>query len=699
MPLITPSSTVVLYSGINITAGENIIFKSVANQRAYFAKHVVATVNDCTYIRKTGTLRLEFPTATVAQCNYISFTNKAFENKTFYARIIDYEYVNNVTTEITFAIDYFQSYMFDVEYEDCLIEREHLSDEDFQKAETNPWDRSIYEFQTSESLVSGKEGEKIYSYSIDPNDPSGDIDVFPKLTGSGSTERRCGILMQIAAFNSELQQTFLDILPQVLGQYTVDVITPEGDAYGPHAGEYRNKLLPRPYYSVYIYVLNSMEIAQDIIDWLTLQHLDTEIIGIYALPLISWTSWLVNQSTNNETFVGSIDNTYVNRCVNKKLCTSPFYYLRVGNCEGAYKEYQYENFYDIVKGGKQFELAYISIIECVPKAMMAPIKYRYSGGGINDRDDVNIDERIEKNAYPQIAYSTDAYLSYVSSQYSSTMGDLDVGNNMDYNIKMLGNGTGGAIMGAASGVMDALTPLGDVIDLLSKGTGNDAVTTTVSDPTGNAFANAGAGAGAGAATLDTAGTTVAQSTTTMSVPSAAMTAAAGVNIVGMAINALHQGVRGWHSGKADAQRLIEAVNWRTMTVGDVVDSVYTINKSSAVANVYHPANTYGIESYYAGLGDVSTFTITKVQLRPEILQLYDKYFSFYGYSSNRFGVPRVCNYIKGSGDQPHFDTTTSKPFTYLKCGTMHVVSPMMVVSEYIEALFKGGCRFFKGEDL
>lgn len=697
MPLITPSSTVVLYSGINITAGENIIFKSVANQRAYFAKHVVATVNDCTYIRKTGSLRLEFPTATVAQCNYISFTNKAFENKTFYARIIDYEYINNVTTEINFAIDYFQSYMFDVEYEDCLIEREHLSDEDFQKAETNPWDRSIYEFQTSESLVCGKEGEKIYSYSIDPNDPSGDIDVFPKLTGSeGQRERRCGILMQIAAFNSELQPVFLDMLPKVLGVYTVDVITPEGNAYGPNAGDYGNKLLPRPYYSVYINVLNSMKIAQDIIDWLTSQQLDTEIIGIYALPLISWTSWLVNQSTNNETFRGRIDVTYVNRWVNKKLCTSPFYYLRVGNCEGAYKEYQYENFYDIVNGDKYFELSYISIIEGVPKAMMAPIKYRYSGGGINDRDDVNIDERIEKNAYPQIAYSTDAFLSYVSSQYSSTMGNLDIGNRLDYAVKTVGNGTGGAIVGAAKGVAEGISPLGDVIDLLSKGTGNDAVTTTVSDPTGNTFANAGAGA---AATLEPAGTTVAQSTTTASVPSIAMTALAGVNVAAMAVNAVYKGIKGWQSGKADAQRLIEAANWRTMTAGDFADSVYTINKSSAVANEYHPANTYGIESYYAGLGDISTFTITKVQLRPDILQLYDKYFSFYGYSSNRFGVPRVCNYIKGSGDQPHFDTTTSKPFTYLKCGTMHVVSPMMAVSEYIESLFKGGCRFFKGEDL
>ena len=546
-------------------------------------------------------------------------------------------------------------------------------------------------------MVCCKEIYSLYSYSIDPNDPSGDIDVFPKLTGSGSTERRCGILMQIAAFNSELQQTFLDILPKVLGQYTVDVITPEGNAYGPNAGEYGNKLLPRPYYSVYIYVLEPMKIAQDIINWLSLQNLDTEIIGIYALPLISWTSWLVNQSTNNETFVGKIDRTYVNRCVNKKLCTSPFYYLRVGNCEGAYKEYQYENFYDIVNGEKHFELSYISIIEGVPKAMLAPIKYRYSGGGINDRDDVNIDERIEKNSYPQIAYSSDAFLSYVSSQYSSTMGNLDVGNRLDYAIKTVGNGTGGAIRGAVSGAAEALSPIGDVIDLLSKGTGNDAVTTTVSDSTGNAFANAGAGAGA--ATLEPAGTTVAQSTTTMSVPSAALAAAGGISVIGMAVNAVYKGIKGWQSGKADAQRLIAAANWRTMTVGDVVDSVYTINKSAAVANEYHPGATYGITSYYAGLGDISTFTITKVQLRPEILKLYDKYFSFYGYSSNRFGVPRVCNYIKGGGDQPHFDTTTSKPFTYLKCGTMHVVSPMMVVSEYIEALFKGGCRFFKGEDL
>ena len=146
-------------------------------------------------------------------------------------------------------------------------------------------------------------------------------------------------------------------------------------------------------------------------------------------------------------------------------------------------------------------------------------------------------------------------------------------------------------------------------------------------------------------------------------------------------------------------KMDEANNRRDMTRGDIESGVYGDAKDAYVADNYHPGTNNGILNYYAGLGDISTFIITRVQLRPEILEQYDKYFSFYGYTSNRYGVPRVCNYIKGAGEQPHFDTTTSKPFTYLKCGSMHVISPMQVVSDYIESLFSNGCRFFKGEDL
>ena len=141
MPLITPSSAVTLYKGINITAGENIIFKSIANQRAYFAKHAVTSVNDCTYVRKTGRIRLEFPTATVAQCNYISFTNGAFENRTFYARIIDYEYINNVTTEIRYGIDYFQSFMLNMK---IVLSRENTYQKQTSRRQRQTHGTSLY---------------------------------------------------------------------------------------------------------------------------------------------------------------------------------------------------------------------------------------------------------------------------------------------------------------------------------------------------------------------------------------------------------------------------------------------------------------------------------------------------------------------------------------------------------------------------
>lgn len=642
MPLITPSSAVTLYKGINITAGENIIFKSVANQRAYFAKHAVTSVNDCTYVRKTGRLRLEFPTSTVAQCNYISFTNGAFENRTFYARIIDYEYINNVTTEIRYGIDYFQSFMFDVEYENCLIQREHLSETDFQKAEANPWDQSIYEFQTAEDLPSSKEIEKIYTYNADN---TGDVMTYPTLEDTDQ-----GVLMQVASFDSSLESDFLSLL-DTMGE----VITPSATYRGAYSALFKNKLLPRPYYSILLTGENRLANMQSVIDWLTQQGLEVEIIGIYAIPVRAWIMWIYDQEEHYGGFTGTIDSSYVSKYTNKKLCTSPYYYLRINNNNGSTKEYKYEKFSDIVNGGKQFTMAFLSMLEGVPKTAMAPMRYMYGGGGENIRDDINIDERIEKDAFPQIGYSSDAFLSYVSNQYNNTITNASEADIAGYAVaKNLGGRSAAEIPALLSGTASLF---GNVGGAIGKGVSDVA--------SGNLLALPGDIANLGNSVVNT-----------------------GITTLKSAMDA---------GQKYD--EMDEANNRRDMTKGDIINGVYGRAKDAYVADTYHPGNNNGILNYYAGLGDISTFIITRVQLRPEILEQYDRYFSFYGYASNRYGVPRVCNYIKGSGEQPHFDTTTSKHFTYLKCGNMSVISPMQVVSDYIESLFNNGCRFFKGEDL
>ena len=75
MSLITPSSTVSLYENVDITDGKTVVFSSKANQTAYFSNKRVSQRVDCTYIRKSGRLRIEYPTSTVSRCNYISFNN------------------------------------------------------------------------------------------------------------------------------------------------------------------------------------------------------------------------------------------------------------------------------------------------------------------------------------------------------------------------------------------------------------------------------------------------------------------------------------------------------------------------------------------------------------------------------------------------------------------------------------------------
>lgn len=153
MAYIAPDSHIKLYSGVQIIPGRQIAFSSKANQTSYFASKLVQDYTPCTYVRRTYSVKAEVSMSVVKNCNYISFTNPDFENVTWYAKIINYEYVNNACTEIFYAIDYFQTFMFDVNFEVCTIDREQLSVTDYDKSVANPYDFSIVEMRTDENIA------------------------------------------------------------------------------------------------------------------------------------------------------------------------------------------------------------------------------------------------------------------------------------------------------------------------------------------------------------------------------------------------------------------------------------------------------------------------------------------------------------------------------------------------------------------
>lgn len=103
-----------------IQAQENyfnsVIFKSYAN-------------DNFTYIKKDNTITINENIDEIISCNYLFYTNNGFTQKTYYCFITNMEYVNENCTRITFETDVWQTYQFDLIFNDSFVEREHTNDD------------------------------------------------------------------------------------------------------------------------------------------------------------------------------------------------------------------------------------------------------------------------------------------------------------------------------------------------------------------------------------------------------------------------------------------------------------------------------------------------------------------------------------------------------------------------------------------
>lgn len=687
MAFIFPDSTIELYSGIEITDGQQIAFASASQQNAYFQSHRVAQSVNCTYVRKTGRLKVEFPPQTVATCNYIGFRNASFENKVFFARIMDYEYVNNVTTEIRYVIDWFQSFCFEVAYEDALIEREHLSQLGYVASITNPYgnDPSLYEFWTDENLSVGKSIEEPNETVYALGDELGTLDGNVISFGG-----RVPVFL-IADFDHsdfENYDTFEECFSCVVPS-SGDIVFPTGNPnsekmrllLGFPDGDYR--FAPRFPHGFGFYCLHPSDSDKgvDALNWLTLQNLTQQIIGIYSIqsddlriylhsnvPLKTGGDADYSQAWADGTKFKAPFFSDTEKFVNTKLYRYPFMYLRVGLPNGNNKEYQWEKFTnisnavgDIPEDAQSAELRRFFMMDDTPRAALVPVDYNQNlQVGDENTIQYNLREKMVNADYSQVGFNTDGYLTFLSNTYMS----------------MIGSSTEeSAWFNSTKGLAIGRETLGGIGNAVSIGS-----------------------------SIPTSGTMKVGEKTVPIIqnnPNAVLSSGGGI-------------LGGYQNSRlaieqVDAYREAQAISKGTaseatdIVKGDIVSGVFGPAKAAYAADNYHPPTIAGVESYYAGMGYGSaTFYMTYVRLASAILKQYDHYFSLYGYTSNRVGTPRVCNYVKGSSDvaeTPHWDTATGKTITYIKTSGMKVISPMKVVSDYIEQLFDAGVRFLKGDTL
>lgn len=111
---------------LDTTYDHTLYFSSRTSQTNYFIGLTKYTFNDQSYQRvRRGSMRIQRKAEDLYDCNYLMFQNSSFGTKWFYAYIKSVEYVNNVTSEITFELDVMQSWFFDYDLDRCYVIREH----------------------------------------------------------------------------------------------------------------------------------------------------------------------------------------------------------------------------------------------------------------------------------------------------------------------------------------------------------------------------------------------------------------------------------------------------------------------------------------------------------------------------------------------------------------------------------------------
>ncbi len=127
--MIVPNSDVYILKNVPLEPSfdHTIWFDSPEQQATAFTTYALAF-----YFDKVSYQRYPRPYITLDKtaddlfdCNYMMFRNTAYGTKWFYAFITQVEYISNTTSRIYYSIDPMQTYLFDVNVDQCWVEREH----------------------------------------------------------------------------------------------------------------------------------------------------------------------------------------------------------------------------------------------------------------------------------------------------------------------------------------------------------------------------------------------------------------------------------------------------------------------------------------------------------------------------------------------------------------------------------------------
>lgn len=128
------NSQIILVKDINIDKQYvNVLNYTESQMLALCRANAVASANNYSFLRPTGTIFVNFTYEQCLQANYIAFQNPDYSNKWFFAWIDDVIYKSNENCELKFTIDAWSTWFEKWTAKKCFINRQHVNDDTIGK--------------------------------------------------------------------------------------------------------------------------------------------------------------------------------------------------------------------------------------------------------------------------------------------------------------------------------------------------------------------------------------------------------------------------------------------------------------------------------------------------------------------------------------------------------------------------------------
>ena len=116
---------------LDINHNHSFTFRDLRQQIDYFLSKKVMEFDDTKYHRVGNSIKIpiHFDDVNLMRCNYLLAQNhnQLSHRKTYFYFITNKEYVNSETTKLTLKLDVIQTYLFEIQFGQCYIERQHYN--------------------------------------------------------------------------------------------------------------------------------------------------------------------------------------------------------------------------------------------------------------------------------------------------------------------------------------------------------------------------------------------------------------------------------------------------------------------------------------------------------------------------------------------------------------------------------------------